>query len=378
MFSEQSEFWHDRIELTYGPVTPILSKAIRSQFISERGKTFYGGDFSNIEGRLNAWFAGEQWKLDAFRDADSGGGYDLYNIAYAKSFGGSPESLGETERQIGKTQELAFGYQGSVGAWLRFDPRPDLVTRISKDSFGGTDAWRKASEQFDRSRSHLGLTPDQWIAIKVNVNSWREANSRIVQSWWDLQDAALQAVDCPGHLVNVLDNKVGYMVSDGFLWCRLPSGKLLAYAKPGIIEMREEYVIDENGEPIPVEELTTLELHDKLEAGAKIKQGRTRMQVTFEGTNQKTRTWGRQYLYGGLQTNNIVQGTARELLRFAMHNIEDAGYPIVLHVHDETLSEVDEGFGNVKEYAALMSIVPPWLEGLPLTAKAWTDKRYVK
>ena len=79
-----------------------------------------------------------------------------------------------------------------------------------------------------------------------------------------------------------------------------------------------------------------------------------------------------------MQTNNYVQGTARELLRFALHNLEDAGYFNVLHFHDEPLSEVDEGFGDVTEYQALMSILPPWLEGLPLAAKAWTDFRYVK
>jgi len=378
MSSEQSTSWHDLIELTHGPVVPLLSKALRAQFVASKGKVFYGGDFSNIEGRINAWFAGEQWKLDAFRDYDSGRGDDLYVRSYAQAFGLDGGSVTKSQRQIGKTQELAFGYQGSVGAWLRFDPRPDLVTRVTKGLFYGTDVWRKAADQYDRSRNHLGLGPDSWIAIKVNVNSWREANSRIVQGWWDLQDAALAAVDAPGCVAPALNGKVAYMVSDGFLWCKLPSGKLLAYAQPRLVEMKEEYVVDEEGEAIPLDELLPHELEEKIAAGAKVETGRTRTQVAYQGKNQKTGHWGRQFLYGGLQTNNVVQSTARELLRIAMHTIEDAGYPIVLTIHDEVLSEVDEGFGSVHEYQSLMSILPPWLDGLPLAAKAWTDHRYVK
>lgn len=370
---------YDLIELYHGPVVPLLSKSIRSQFVSGKGKVFYGGDFSNIEGRINGWFSGESWKLDAFRDYDAGVGPDLYKVMASRCMGKSVETISKVERHnLGKYPELACGYQGSVGAWLRFDPKPDIVTKVIFDQFCNTDSWAKASSQFDRSRNRLGLTPDQWISIKIVINSWREANSRIVQSWWDLQDSAIMAVDAPGTLVPVLDNKVAYMVSDGFLWCRLPSGKLLAYARPRLVDMKEEYVVDEEGEAIPVDELLPDELAAKLASGSKIETGRTRTQVAFEGKNQKTGHWGRQYLYGGLQCNNVVQGTARELLRFAMHNVEAAGYPIVLHVHDEVVCEADENFGDVKEFERIMSIVPSWLDGLPLSAKAWVDKRYVK
>ena len=404
---------YDRIELTCGPVVPILSKAIRSQFVADKGNVLYGGDFSNIEGRLNAWFAGEQWKLDAFRDYDFGRGVELYKLAYARSFGATVESVTKPQRQIGKTQELALGYQGSIGAWLRFDPKPDTVTKTIREQFHGTDSWRKAAEQYDRARGHHGLSVDSWIAIKVVINSWRESNSRIVQSWYELQDAAIEAVDAQGSLVPALGGKVAYMVADGFLWCRLPSGKLLAYARPRLVTRVERWLVDADGDPIDADELEEDELAARLAAGATIEEGLKRTQVQFYGKNQKTGAWGLQYLYGGLQCNNVVQCTARELLRFAMHNVEqdeDAceearaimrfyhgtaaaymqqlrngqrdlsrwGYPIVLHIHDETVSEVAQGFGSVAEYEALMKIVPPWLDGLPLAAKAWTDTRYVK
>jgi DNA polymerase bacteriophage-type len=370
---------HDLIELTHGPVVPILSKALRAQFVAGEGKVFYGGDFSNIEGRINAWFANEKWKLDAFRAYDRGIGPDLYKLMASTCLGLSVGSITKIQRHnFGKYPELACGYQGSVGAWLRFDPTPTIVTRVVGERFVGTDAWKKAVEQYDHARHHQNLAPDSWIAIKVVINSWREANSRIVQSWWDLQDAAITAVDMPGTVVPVLGDKVAYMMSDGFLWCKLPSGKLLAYAKPHLKEVKEEWLVDEEGDTIAIADLDEEEIAAKVTAGAKIETGRTRTQVCFFGKNQKTGKWGNQYLYGGLQTNNVVQGTARELLRFAMHNVENAGYPIVLHVHDELVSEVDEGFGSVAEYQALMSILPPWLDGLPLAAKAWTDHRYVK
>jgi len=373
---------HDLIELTYGPVTPILSKALRSMFVAGRGRRLYGADFSNIEGRLNAWFAGEVWKLEAFRDYDNGTGPELYRLAYAKSFGIHPDQVdgGKSkgpQRKIGKTEELALGYQGSCGAWLRFDPQPTLVTKVMTEQFYGTKAWEKAAVQHDRARYHMGLDPNSWISIKIVVNSWREANSRIVQSWWAVQDAALEAVQAPGSVVSVLDGKVQYLVDDGFLWCRLPSGKLLAYAQPRLVEMKEEFLVDGEGEVFPIEEFLPDELEAKIAAGAKIETGRTRTQVCFNGKS-KTGHWGRQYLYGGLQCNNYTQATARELLRFALHNLEDAGYPTVLHVHDEAVSEVDESYGSVEEYRKIMTLLPPWLTDFPLAAQAWTHHRYVK
>ena len=368
---------HDLLELNYGPVTPLLSKALRAQFVAAKGKVLYGGDFSNIEGRINAWFAGEAWKLDYFRDYDLGRVADLYVMAYARAFGADPATVKKAQRKLGKYQELSGGYQGSVGAWLRFDPHPDIVVDVTKEHFHGSDAWKKAASQYDQARHHFGLTPDQWIAIKLNSNLWRESNSKIVQSWWDVQDAAMEAVESPGTKVTVLDGKLAYMVDSGFLWCQLPSGKLLAYAQPRLVEMKEEWIVDADGEAISVDELDADEVAKRIAEGGKIETGRTRTQVAFDG-KRKNGSWGTLYLYGGLQCNNYTQATARELLRFAMLNIERAGYPIVLTVHDETVSEVDEGFGSVDEYRSLMSILPPWLDGLPLAAKAWTHTRYVK
>jgi DNA polymerase len=310
---------------------------------------------------------------------DRGEGADLYKVMAALCTGLPVEQINKILRHnLGKYPELACGYQGSIGAWLRFDPQPTTVTRVVSEQFRDTDAWRKATEQYDRALQHQGLEPAQWIAIKVVVNLWREKNAKIVQSWWDAQDAAIAAVDAPGEIVPVLDGKIHYLVTDGFLWCKLPSGKLLAYASPRLVETRDEYLVDADGEVFPIEEFTVDEIAALVASGAKREGGRTRTQVAFDGKNQRTNVWGRQYLYGGLQCNNYTQATARELLRFAMHNVENAGYPIVLHVHDELVAEVDSAFGSVSHFEALMGILPPWLQGLPLAAKAWSDTRYVK
>lgn len=86
--------------------------------------------------------------------------------------------------------------------------------------------------------------------------------------------------------------------------------------------------------------------------------------------------WQKLDLYGGVLCNHVVQGTARDLLVEAMFKVEAAGYPVVLTIHDEIISEVDAGFGSADEYAALMSELPSWASGLPLTTKAWEGDRY--
>lgn len=375
-----AEIAHDLIEMQSGAVVPVLSKALRAMFVAGPGMKLVGGDFSGIEGRVNAWFAGAEWKLQAFREYDAGIGPNLYNLAYARSFGMPPESVrkGSIEYDIGKKAELACGFGGAVGAFLRFSPNVAPIVAAIRSTLYGSEAWRLAGEKYDRSTVRYGLTPDEWVSVRVVVDGWREANQEIVQMWWALGDAAIAAVDRHGEQVEVCGGRVRYGVFDGALWCRLPSGKLLAYMSPRLVETREDFLVDADGEMFPVEEFAPEELDARLAAGGTIREGRPRVQVQFQGKNQKTGQWGAQRLYGGLQCNNICQSTAREILREAMHGVEAAGYPVVLHVHDELVSEVAREFGSAAHYEGLMSALPPWCAGLPLVAKGWEDMRYVK
>ena len=125
-----------------------------------------------------------------------------------------------------------------------------------------------------------------------------------------------------------LNDRIQYKVDHGILWCRLPSGRCLAYCSPFITQ---QMWINEDGE----EEVTD------------------RPQVAFRGVNSMTKKWSIQRLYGGLQCENVVQAIACDLLVEGMFRVEEAGYPIVLTVHDEILSEVPEGQGSVAEFERL-------------------------
>jgi DNA polymerase len=306
-------YWENPLE--------ILSRALRSMVIAASGKVLIGGDYSNIEGRVNAWLAGEDWKVQAFADFDQGVGWDLYVLAYARAFDLDPSAVDKAMRQSGKVMELALGFQGGVRA-------------------------------FQKMAANYGMNVSDERADDLKV-AWREAHPAIVKSWKDLQYAAIEAVRHPGMKVPCLQGRIQYLVKHGILWCRLPSGRALSYVAPRIVS---QVFVDEDG----VEVVTD------------------RPQVEFSGQNSMTKKWERQRLYGGLQCENVVQAIARDVLVEGMFRLEDAGYPLVLTVHDENITEVPEGFGSPEELAALMSVVPVWAEGLPVAVNPWKDHRYVK
>ena len=100
--------------------------------------------------------------------------------------------------------------------------------------------------------------------------------------------------------------------------------------------------------------------------------------MIVEGWDSRRNAWGDVSLYGGILWENVIQALCRDLLAHGMMNCERAGYPVVLHVHDEGVFEVPIGSGDVLEVKALMAALPPWAGGFPLTSAAWRDRRYVK
>lgn len=360
-----------------------ISICLRSVVRAAPGNILIGADYSNVEGRLIAWLAGAEEKLEAFSAQDRGEGFDLYNLSYAASFGIDPATMPKKGpmRQIGKVQELALGYQGSVGAYMNmaagYGIKPEQIAETVLGQCSQEDYDKAAQAYKQPGCNHFDLDKDVWIGLKIVVNLWRSSslNRDVAQFWWDLQDAALAAVTHPGTIQYVgKTRKIAYVVSKGFMWCRLPTGKILAYCNPRVRVKKSERMRDDG---------TIYE--------------QTSNSVEYDGWDGATRRWGTIHLYGGLQANHVTQGTAAEIMKRGMKNLEAGSslwgdgtieggrkFPCVLTVHDEAMAEIpmptDENERNNIDlvFKALMVEVGTEFKGLPLAASGWMDERYVK
>lgn len=372
---------YEMIDMCLGSPLKYLSLALRGMIKAEPGHVLYGADFSNIEGRVNAWLAGEAWKLQAFREYDAGTGPDLYKLAYSRSFGKLVEQIGKgRERQIGKVQELSLGFQGGVGALLKMGANNnvkvfDLIEPVKAAT--PIDIWESVLGDYDSATDKHNLLPDAWAACKIVVKNWRGAHPGIVASWYELQDAAIAAVDNPHTVVPVYNGRVRYMCDKNFLYCQLPSGRVICYPQPHVAFEKTEYV-EINGTWVQTDTYFPYEIELMRAMGMPFKT-RNRNVLYFYGVDAETGMWVRSYLYGGHQCENIVQAVARCILDRAMWRIESAGvYPIILTAHDEILSHVRKGVGSLRHFEDLMKVDEPWLDGLPLAVSSFEDERYVK
>lgn len=185
----------DAVKLLYEDVPDTLSQLIRTAFIPKDGMQFYVSDFSAIEARVIAWYAGETWRQKVFENGD-----DIYCASASQMFHVPVEKHGVNGhlRQKGKIAELALGYGGSVGAL-------------------------KAMGAIE-----MGLTEDELPPL---VQAWRQTNPHIVKFWWDVDRAVMAAVkykqtsSCYG---------LTFSCRSGMLFITLPSGRNLAYVKPKV------------------------------------------------------------------------------------------------------------------------------------------------
>ncbi len=189
-------------DLLFNNVTDLCSSAVRGCLIAPAGRKLVIADLSNIEGRVLAWLAGEDWKIEAFYDFDRGVGHDLYVVAYAKGFNVDPEEVVENKktgdgsmRQYGKTMELACGYQGGVGAFR---------------TMGGPAVEAMTDEE-----------------IQPLVSAWRKAHPNVVQLWYGVERAAKAAIRNPDEIT--FYDKLQFDMKDDWLRIKLPSGRYLSY-----------------------------------------------------------------------------------------------------------------------------------------------------
>jgi len=189
------------------------------------------------------------------------------------------------------------------------------------------------------------------LAAKA-INGYREKNAKIRQFWRDIENAAKAAIQSPGTMHHVgRGGAIRYKVYGPFLWCALPSGRLLAYAAPKLKRRRVER---DDGTSF------------------------TTTSIRYMGVNSVTRKWRPHWSYGGHLTENVVQAMARDLMASAMLRCERAGYAPVLTVHDEIVTETPAEFGSLDEFLKLMRIRPKWAAGLPVAAGGWEGDRYRK
>jgi DNA polymerase len=290
----------EAVKMLYEDVPDTLSQLIRTAFIPKDGMLFYVADFSAIEARVIAWYAGEKWRQKVFEN-----GGDIYCASASQMFHVPVVKHGVNGhlRQKGKIAELALGYGGSVGAL-------------------------KAMGALE-----MGLSEDELPPL---VDAWRQTNPHIVQFWWDVDRAVMNAVRY--HTPSTIYG-LSFECRSGMLFIRLPSSRKLAYVKPKIGINRF------GGEC-----------------------------VTYEGIGA-SKKWECLDSYGPKFVENIVQATSRDILCYAMKTLRCCR--IVMHVHDELIIEADPSV-SLDAICEQMGRTPPWTPGLILRADGYTTPFYKK
>ena len=322
------------LEYYFKDAMAAVSGCLRGLFDAGPGHELISSDYTAIEAVVLAQLAGEQWRIDLFKE-----GGKIYEASGAKIDGVTYEAvLAHKEatgkhhpaRKKGKLAELASGYQGWIGAWCAF----------------GADEFMTEPE------------------IKAAILAWRAASPAIVEYWggqfrrvpgfglvpelYGIEGAAISAILSPGQWFDCRGIK--FIKHGPALYIRLLSGRFLTY-------------------------------HDvRLEPS-----DRGGYSIAYWGWNSNPKNgptgWIEIRTWGGRLVENITQATANDVLRFASVNLEAAGYPIVLHVYDEIVSEIpkDSGAHSLAEFEAIMGRLPPWAEGWPIRAAGgWRGPRYRK
>jgi DNA polymerase len=250
------------------------------------------------------------------------------------------------------------GQQSKLDQWAKFDrtgdPKDEPYYLLGRSCGQPEESARKIGKTADLAFGYMG-GPGAWDRLAPEDDSsseadkrryqqtWRSLHPATVQFWYGIDRAAIAAINKPGPNSTYKRFTLAY---DGtFLRILLPSGRALSY-------------------PFP-----------RLETG---KFGH--LMATFK--DNAAGKWidcrYGQGAYGGLWTENVVQAVSRDLLAAAMQRLEAAGYPIVLHVHDEIVAEAPIEFGSMEEFQRVITTLPDWAEGLPIAAKVRNGQRFAK
>ena len=326
----------DWVEYLFGNALKAIAGCLRALFIAAPGHELLCADFSAIEGVVLAALAGEEWRLEVFRthgkiyemSASKITGIPFEEFQRHKSEQGTHHPM---RKKIGKPAELGSGFGGWITAWKNF----------------GADKFLSDEE------------------IRSGILAWRAASPAIVEFWggqargkpWEavpelhgVEGAFVSAILEPGRTFHF--RELSFTMHGDALYLRLPSGRLLTYHRPRLTP-----IVDRWGKPS--------------------------LEISYEGWNTNPTNgppgWIRIVTYGGRLTENIVQAVARDIMAGALLRAEAVALPVVLHVHDELVSEVLIGSRSPAELERVMSAPLPWSVSWPIKAAGgYSSHRYRK
>lgn len=328
-------------DLLYPEVNVLCSSLLRSVIIPRKGKKIVASDFSSVEGRGLAWLAGEEWKIKAYEDYDKGlTPYDMYEMTYAKTFNVDPMDVGEDERQQGKVLELFGGYGGGFGAAVTFGLAYGLdLDAIAKRTTLPGHVKHKAENYYNYCLDEYpgrigGFSAETFITWDGIKRMWREANPKIEQFWYDLENAMRKAIRYKEK------TQVGYITVDrqgAWLRMRLPSGRYLCYPSPKLV-------------------------------------GNT---ITYMGLEKYQ--WKRVSTYGGKAAENDTQAVCCDGLTDGLLEAEAHNYNVIGHVHDEGVTEApDTSEYSPEGLSEHLCRWGSWSRGFPIAAKGFEGYCYRK
>ena len=319
------------VEYYFGDALAAISGCLRGLFIAADGHDLVCSDYSAIEAVGLAMLAGEQWRIEVFRthgkiyeaSASRITGIPFEAFERHKAETGSHHPM---RKKVGKVAELASGYQGWIGAWKAFGADEFFTDEEMKDAIL---KWRAASPAI----------------VALWGGQFRRRNEPELHG---VEGMFIAAIQNPGKVFEC--RGMTFEMRGDALYLRLVSGRYLTYHAPRL-------------RPNP-------------ERGG--------LSISFEGWQESARPgagsgWLRIDTWGGRLVENIVQATCRDILRHAIINLERAGYAVVLHVHDEIICEIPEGWGSIEEFERIMATMPAWAADWPVRATGgWRKKRYSK
>ena len=319
---------HDSIKYVFGDPVELVGSCMRGMFISADDHEFICSDYSAIEAVVLACLAGEKWRVDVFKTHGK-----IYEMSAAKITGVPFETMMQCAGYVDLTVDN-WWESPQTGEHHPHRKKIGKVAELASGYGGGLGAWK----QFGAG----GFMTDP--EIETAKKAWRAESPAIVKFWYGLEDAAVNAVKFPGQCFNY--NGISYGMKDDILYCQLLSGRKLKYHQARLVPDVTPW-------------------------------GKSVTKLCYYGRNEGA--WALLHTYGGKLAENVTQAIARDILTHAMVNLDRAGYPIVLHVHDEIVAEVRTGTGDIAEFERIMEILPPWCAHWPIRAAGgWRGKRYRK